>query len=61
MADGGLTPTEAKFSDPTQFDPDVVKTFLSMPETIWDDLRKQINTQIHRYTYPEKFVKTANG
>jgi putative nucleotidyltransferase with HDIG domain len=44
----------------TQFDPDVVKTFLSMPETIWEDLRKQINTQIHRYTYPEKFVKTAS-
>ena len=44
----------------TQFDPEVVKTFLSMPETIWEDLRKQINTQIHRYTYPEKFVKTAS-
>ena len=48
----------ARFSG-TQFDPEVVKTFLSMPETIWEDLRKQINTQIHRYTYPEKFVKTA--
>lgn len=28
-----------------QFDPEVVKTFLSMPNTIWDDLRKQINAQ----------------
>src|SRR5438128_2567569 len=43
----------ARFSG-TQFDPDVVKTFLSMPETIWEDLRRQINSQIHRYTYPEK-------
>src|SRR6185436_2038371 len=27
----------------TQFDPEVVKTFLSMPESIWEDLRRQIN------------------
>jgi putative nucleotidyltransferase with HDIG domain len=45
----------------TQFDPDVVKTFLSMPESIWDDLRKQINSQIHRYNYPDKFVKAGVG
>src|SRR5206468_7127130 len=36
----------------TQFDPTVVRTFLSMPETIWEDLRRQINSQIHRYNYP---------
>lgn len=46
----------------TQFDPDVVKTFLSMPESIWDDLRRQINSQIHRYNYPEQFkAKSAAG
>lgn len=45
----------------TQFDPEVVKTVLAMPESIWDDLRKQINSQIHRYSYPEKFVKAGNG
>jgi putative nucleotidyltransferase with HDIG domain len=45
----------------TQFDPDVVKTFLSMPESIWEDLRKQINSQIHRYTYPERFVKVTHA
>jgi HD-GYP domain-containing protein (c-di-GMP phosphodiesterase class II) len=28
-----------------QFDPEVVKTFLAMPVTIWDDLRKQINAR----------------
>ncbi len=40
----------------TQFDPDVVRTFLSMPESIWDDLRRQINSQIHRYNYPQPFA-----
>lgn len=45
----------------TQFDPDVVKVFMGMPETIWDDLRKQINSQIHRYAYPETFVKASAG
>jgi putative nucleotidyltransferase with HDIG domain len=43
----------------TQFDPIVVKTFLSMPESIWDDLRRQINSQIHRYNYPEQFTVKA--
>jgi putative nucleotidyltransferase with HDIG domain len=37
-----------KFSG-SQFDPEVVKVFLSMPETIWEDLRRQINSQINRY------------
>src|SRR5438270_5256486 len=50
----------AKFSG-TQFDPTVVRTFLSMPETIWEDLRRQINSQIHRYNYPEKFVKAEHA
>jgi response regulator RpfG family c-di-GMP phosphodiesterase len=34
-----------------QFDPDVVKTFLSMPENIWDGLRKEIDAQIYRFAY----------
>jgi putative nucleotidyltransferase with HDIG domain len=33
-----------------QFDPEVVKVFLGMPESIWQDLRKEINTQIYRFT-----------
>jgi putative nucleotidyltransferase with HDIG domain len=32
-----------------QFDPDVVKMFLSMPENIWDDLRKEINSRVYRF------------
>ena len=39
-----------------QFDPEVVQVFLQMPDTIWDDLRKEINSQIYRFTYPIKAV-----
>jgi putative nucleotidyltransferase with HDIG domain len=34
-----------------QFDPKVVKTFLTMPESIWEDLRNEINTQVYRFAY----------
>jgi putative nucleotidyltransferase with HDIG domain len=34
-----------------QFDPEVVKAFLSMPENIWPDLRKDIDSQINRFAY----------
>lgn len=34
-----------------QFDPEVVKTFVSMPENIWTDLRNEIDSQIHRFAY----------
>ncbi|HYX69389.1 MAG TPA: HD domain-containing phosphohydrolase [Terriglobales bacterium] len=37
-----------------QFDPEVVKVFVSMPESIWDDLRKEINSQIIRFAYAQK-------
>ena len=37
-----------------QFDPGVVQVFMQMPETIWEDLRKEINSQIYRFTYPIK-------
>ena len=33
-----------------QFDPEVVHAFLNMPETIWEDLRKEINEQIYRFS-----------
>jgi len=39
-----------------QFDPEVVKTFLSMPEKIWGDLRKQIDR-----TDPPPPYSTAKG
>src|SRR6267378_578320 len=28
-----------------QFDPEIVEVFLSMPDTLWEDLRKQINAR----------------
>ena len=34
-----------------QFDPQVVQTFLAMPENIWTDLRKEIDAQILRFAY----------
>jgi putative nucleotidyltransferase with HDIG domain len=34
-----------------QFDPDVVSTFLAMPDHIWDDLRREIDNQIHKFGY----------
>jgi HD-GYP domain-containing protein (c-di-GMP phosphodiesterase class II) len=33
-----------------QFDPSIVKVFMDMPANIWDDLRKEINSQIYRFT-----------
>ena len=33
-----------------QFDPGIVKTFVEMPESIWHDLRKEINSQIYKFT-----------
>lgn len=43
-----------------QFDPDVVQIFLQMPDTIWEDLRKEINSQIYRFTYPIKAIPVLN-
>jgi response regulator RpfG family c-di-GMP phosphodiesterase len=31
-----------------QFDPEIVKIFLSMPDKIWDDLRKDIRKSAER-------------
>jgi putative nucleotidyltransferase with HDIG domain len=42
---------EIKVWSGRQFDPEVVKMFLSMPENIWGDLRKEIDAQIFRFAY----------
>ncbi len=34
-----------------QFDPEVVTMFLSMPEKIWSDLRKDVDSQVNRFAY----------
>jgi putative nucleotidyltransferase with HDIG domain len=33
-----------------QFDPEIVKVFLGMPDNLWDDLRKEINRQTYRFS-----------
>jgi hypothetical protein len=30
-----------------------------MPDSIWEDLRKEINSQIYTFTYPIKVVAQA--
>lgn len=32
-----------------QFDPEIVKVFSGMPDNIWQDLRKEIDSQIYRF------------
>ncbi len=34
-----------------QFDPEVVRAFVSMPDNIWEDLRKEIDSQVYRFSY----------
>ncbi len=44
-----------------QFDPALVSVFLSIPESIWHDLRKEIDQQIYRFTYAQKTRTSANA
>jgi cyclic di-GMP phosphodiesterase len=34
----------------SQFDPDVVRVFCAMPETLWDDLRREISHQMYKFS-----------
>src|SRR2546423_4934808 len=43
----------------TQFDPAVVRVFLQMPETIWEDLRKEIETQLIRFSVNAAKMRSA--
>ncbi len=36
-----------------QFDPEIVKVFLEMPDKIWEELRKEIDGQRFRAAYSE--------
>lgn len=47
----GAARAEIKRCSGTQFDPEVVGVFLEMPDTVWDDLRRDIETQIERVAY----------
>src|SRR5882757_5934532 len=45
---------EIKRCSGRQFDPDVVKAFLSMPDNIWEDLRREIDAQSSGFSYSAK-------
>lgn len=47
----GAAREEIKRWSGRQFDPEVVTTYLSMPENIWADLRKDVDSQINRFAY----------
>jgi putative nucleotidyltransferase with HDIG domain len=40
-----------------QFDPQVVNTFLSMPESLWEDLRTRIDTEVYQFTQAQKMAQ----
>lgn len=42
-----------------QFDPAVVKTFLSMPEGMWEDLRSEIDAQVYQFTSAHKTLNSG--
>lgn len=49
---------EIKKYSGTQFDPKVVEIFLGMPDTIWEDLRREINSHARKYAFPSKFAES---
>jgi putative nucleotidyltransferase with HDIG domain len=44
-----------------QFDPKVVETFLSMPESIWEDLRREIDSQVYQFSQVPRIPKTVTS
>ncbi|MBV9072663.1 MAG: response regulator [Acidobacteria bacterium] len=48
---------EIKRFSGTQFDPKVVEIFLSMPDSIWEDLRREINSHARKFAFPSKFAE----
>lgn len=40
-----------------QFDPAIVKVFLTIPEGVWQDLRKEIDSQVYRFSYTHKAAR----
>jgi len=44
-----------------QFDPAVVKTFCSMPEGIWEELRREIDNQVSQFAYATRVAAKSSG
>ncbi|HKI00273.1 MAG TPA: HD domain-containing phosphohydrolase [Candidatus Sulfotelmatobacter sp.] len=47
----GAARAEIQRCSGTQFDPEVVEAFLEMPDSIWEDLRRDIDAQVHRVAH----------
>jgi putative nucleotidyltransferase with HDIG domain len=45
----------------TQFDPKVVEIFLKMPDSIWEDLRREINSHARKYSYHSALAETKSA
>src|SRR5204862_698928 len=45
----------------TQFDPQVVDIFLKMPDSIWEDLRREINSHARKYSYHSALADTKSA
>lgn len=43
-----------------QFDPAVVQTFLNMPDSIWEDLREEIRSQVATFSLPKEAKSAAH-
>ncbi|HXW92567.1 MAG TPA: HD domain-containing phosphohydrolase [Terriglobales bacterium] len=50
---------EIKRCETRQFDPQVVRVFLSMPENIWSELRRNIDAQAHPLAYSYSAAKSS--
>src|SRR3954453_9035061 len=44
-----------------QFDPKAIEIFVTMPDSIWADLRREIDTQSYGFAYPQKPAKRPAG
>ncbi len=44
-----------------QFDPNIVDVFQSMPESIWRDLRREIDSQIYRFAQGYRLAKQGSA
>jgi putative nucleotidyltransferase with HDIG domain len=53
--------TEIRRFDGMQFDPGVVKVFNDMPDSIWEDLRKEIDAQLLRFATQQQRSRTATA
>jgi putative nucleotidyltransferase with HDIG domain len=44
-----------------QFDPSIVEVFVTMPESIWRDLRREIDSQIYRFSQGYRLAKQGSA